>query len=154
VWDASYAFFAEWDLGPSQFNVLNLIHGSAAGLSQSDLSRELIVHRSNLTGLVDRLEKRGLVERKSAAGDRRAYRVVLTPEGARLMRLILPKYYAAAESVWSGISERKVLELTELLAQGARDARAAEAGHQQAGKATHMKARSSHANAKRKPDAG
>ena len=56
VWNASRLFFARWDLGPSQFNVLNLLHG-VAGLSQTELSRELIMHRSNVTGLVDRLEQ-------------------------------------------------------------------------------------------------
>ena len=72
IWNASRAFFDRWDLGPSQFNVLNLLRLHPDGLSQSELSRELIMHRSNVTGLVDRLERRSLVERKDAAGDRRA----------------------------------------------------------------------------------
>ena len=72
VWNASRVFFGRWDLGPSQFNVLNLLHLNPAGLSQTDLSRQLIMHRSNLTGLVDRLEKRGLVQRQEVATDRRA----------------------------------------------------------------------------------
>ena len=49
------------------------------------------MHRSNLTGLVDRLEKRGLVARREVAADRRAYSVVLTAAGARLLRDILPR---------------------------------------------------------------
>jgi len=71
VWNASRVFFERWDLSPSQFNVLNLLHANPAGLSQTDLSRQLIMHRSNLTGLVDRLEKRGLVARREVAADRR-----------------------------------------------------------------------------------
>ena len=61
VWNASRVFFERWDVSPSQFNVLNLLRLNRAGLSQSDLSRQLIMHRSNVTGLVDRLEKRGYV---------------------------------------------------------------------------------------------
>jgi len=115
VWNASRIFFERWDLSPSQFNVLNLLRLSSAGLSQTELSRELIMHRSNVTGLVDRLEKRGLVERKDAAKDRRAYRVVLTSAGERLVRDILPAYYAGAERVWEGLSRQRVTQaVTEL----------------------------------------
>ena len=45
------------------------------------------------TGLLDRLEQRGLVARREVAADRRAYNVVLTPAGTRLLREILPAYY-------------------------------------------------------------
>src|SRR5258708_5027606 len=81
IWNASRVFFERWEISPSQFNVLNLLHSESEGLSQIELSRQLIMHRSNVTGLVDRLEKRGLVSRKEFAPDRRAYRVVLTAQG-------------------------------------------------------------------------
>src|SRR5512140_1215944 len=100
VWNASRVFFDRWDLSPSQFNVLNLLHLNPGGLSQTDLSRQLIMHRSNLTGLVDRLEKRGLVARREVAADRRAYSVVLTAAGSRLLCEILPQYYQDAARVW------------------------------------------------------
>ena len=123
VWNASHAFFAPWDLGPSQFNILNLLHLTPGGLSQSDLSRELIMHRSNVTGLVDRLEQRGLVRRQDVAADRRAYRVVLTAAGARLMRGILPRYYQGAERVWRTLSTRRAAQLAADLATVADNAR-------------------------------
>src|SRR5258708_4151957 len=85
VWNASRLFFDRWRLSPSQFNVLNLLEAHPVGLSQTELSRQLIMHRSNLTGLVDRLEQRGLVERKDLANARRAYRVVLSSSGAALL---------------------------------------------------------------------
>ena len=88
VWNASRVFFERWDLGPSQFNVLNLLLENPDGLTQTELSRQLIMHRSNITGLVDRLEKRGLVRRQEVAADRRAYQVVLTQAGAELLREI------------------------------------------------------------------
>jgi DNA-binding MarR family transcriptional regulator len=100
LWNASRVFFARWDLSPSQFNILNLVVDLPAGLTQTDLSRELLMHRSNVTGLVDRLEGRGLVERQDQAGDRRAYRIVLTAAGRKLVESILPHYYSAAEEVW------------------------------------------------------
>jgi DNA-binding MarR family transcriptional regulator len=122
VWNASRVFFERWDLSPSQFNVLNLLHFNPAGLSQTDLSRQLIMHRSNLTGLVDRLEKRGLVARREVAADRRAYSVVLTPAGARLLRDILPRYYEEAARVWDRLPVRRAAELIADLQQVARNA--------------------------------
>jgi len=118
VWNGSRLFFARWDLGPSQFNLLNLLYGEAQGRTQIELSRLLITHRSNVTGLIDRLEARGLLERQPSPGDRRAYRVMLTAAGEKLMREILPEYYRAAEIVWGSVSavraEKMAADLAEL----------------------------------------
>ena len=122
VWNASRLFFERWDLSPSQFNVLNLLRLNPAGLSQTDLSRQLIMHRSNLTGLVDRLEHRGLVARRDVAADRRAYRVVLTAAGARLLNDILPRYYQGAAQVWDRLSAQRAEALIADLQQVARNA--------------------------------
>lgn len=51
------------------------------GLRMSDLSAKLKVSNGNVTGIVDRLSREGLVERVSVAGDRRAMRVRLTRDG-------------------------------------------------------------------------
>jgi MarR family transcriptional repressor of emrRAB len=115
LWQASRVLFARWDLSPSQFNVLNLLHEAPAGMSQTDLSRALLTHRSNVTGLVDRLEERGLVKRLEMAGDRRSYRVVLTAAGARLMKQIIPAYYRAAEEVWGNAQANRVGALAATL---------------------------------------
>ena len=115
IWNASRLFFLEWDLSPSQFNVLNLLESSPGGLSQSDLARQLITHRSNVTGLVDRLENRGLVARKDVDGDRRAYRVVLTSKGSALLKQILPHYYQKADYVWEGVSRDQIVHLLRAL---------------------------------------
>ncbi len=122
IWNASRIFFAAWDLSPSQFNVLNLLRGHPAGLSQIELSRRLIMHRSNITGLTDRLEKRKLVERKDVAGDRRAYRVVLTRTGAALLEEILPEYYARANALWYKLPQSRVSRLATDLRALARNA--------------------------------
>jgi DNA-binding MarR family transcriptional regulator len=122
VWDASRIFFERWDLSPSQFNVLNALDLNPKGISQTDLSKHLIMHRSNVTGLVDRLEKRGLVERKDVAGDRRAYRVVLTAAGAVLLKEILPRYYEGAERLWGELADGRLAGLTMDLQQVARNA--------------------------------
>jgi len=93
LWEASRVFFDRWELSPSQFNLLILLYERPAGCTQIELSRELIMHRSNVTGLVDRLEARGWVKRQDVHTDRRAYHIVLTPAGHRLLRQI-PKQFA------------------------------------------------------------
>jgi DNA-binding MarR family transcriptional regulator len=122
VWNASRVFFERWELSPSQFNMLNLLRLNPAGLSQTDLSRQLIMHRSNVTGLLDRLEKRSLVARRDVAADRRAYNVVLTPAGVRLVRDILPLYYKEAAQVWERLPARRAAELIADLQQVAQNA--------------------------------
>lgn len=115
IWEGSRVLFARWKLSPSQFNVLNLLREDGESRTQSDLGRELIMHRSNVTGLVDRLEKRGLVERQSDAHDRRSWHVVLTPAGRKLIQGILPHYYAAAAAVWGEVPPEQIDRLTREL---------------------------------------
>jgi DNA-binding MarR family transcriptional regulator len=114
LWNGSRLFFARWDLSPSQFNILNVLQDASAGMSQVELSRLLIMNRSNVTGLVDRLEARGLVCREETPGDRRAYRVVLSSAGFKLIGEILPYYYQAVEEIWGGLPVRR----TQAILQG------------------------------------
>ena len=115
IWNASRAFFARWDLGPSQFNILNVLADRPDGCTQIELSRELVTHRSNVTGLIDRLEKRGLVRRRDAVTDRRAYRITLTAAGRNLVAEILPHYHRAADEVWRGVPAGNVKQLVSAL---------------------------------------
>jgi len=119
LWNASRVFFERWDLGPSQFNVLNLLYLNPEGLSQSDLSRYLIMHRSNLTGLVDRLEKRRWVARQDVAEDRRAYRVTLTAAGLKMIQEILPGYYESTDRVLRHLSAKRARQLMDDLVRAA-----------------------------------
>ncbi len=115
LWNSSRVFFARWELSPSQFNILNLLGSRAEGATQVELSRQLIMHRSNVTGLVDRLEARGLVCRQAHASDRRAWRVQLSPAGRKLLEQVLPEYYAAAEQVWGALPVKRAEQLVREL---------------------------------------
>jgi DNA-binding MarR family transcriptional regulator len=116
LWNASRVFFARWNLSPSQFNVINLLHDQPAGCTQIELSRQLIMHRSNITGLVDRLEARGLVRRQDSPTDRRAFNVILTVTGQKLVRQIRPHYHEAAEKVWGNMPAKRAQQLVSELA--------------------------------------
>ena len=117
IWNASRIFFGRWDLSSSQFNVLNLLFDMTEGCNQIELSRLLIMHRSNATGLIDRLEARGLLQRKPIARDRRAHQVVLTAAGRKLVRDIRPEYYRSAQKVWDTLSDSRVAQVMTDLSQ-------------------------------------
>jgi DNA-binding MarR family transcriptional regulator len=79
---------AEFDLSPVQCHVLHLIEPGRP-LPMSRLADTLSCDASNVTGLVDRLESRGLVQRQASARDRRVKVLHLTPTGARLRMQVL-----------------------------------------------------------------
>lgn len=125
LWNSSRLLFARWDISPAQFNVLNLLSDEVRGLTQSQLGKALLTHRSNVTGLVGRLEKRSLVKRSVDLGDQRAWRVVLTSDGRKLLRSVLPIYYEAARRVGGGISEHQTEAVLGILQQLERNAQGA-----------------------------
>jgi MarR family transcriptional regulator, organic hydroperoxide resistance regulator len=70
----------EIGLSVPQCDVLTTLT-EAEGVSQQDLAKRLYVTKGNISGLLDRLESAGLVERRAAAVDRRQYEIYLTPPG-------------------------------------------------------------------------
>jgi len=58
-------------------------------LPMSALAERLLCDASNVTGIVDRLEARGLVERRSAEGDRRVKALTITPAGVELRGVVM-----------------------------------------------------------------
>jgi MarR family transcriptional regulator, organic hydroperoxide resistance regulator len=77
------AQLAELDLTTVQAHALRRLDPERP-LAMSALAEALYCHASNVTGIVDRLESRGLVERTPGAEDRRVKTLVLTPEGAEV----------------------------------------------------------------------
>jgi len=74
---------AEFELSPVQCHVLHLLEPERP-LPMGRLAETLSCDASNVTGLVDRLEARGLVQRRPSSGDRRVKELQLTPAGSRL----------------------------------------------------------------------
>ena len=78
----------EFELSPVQCHVLHLIEPERP-LPMGRLADTLRCDASNVTGLVDRLEARGLVQRRPSANDRRVKVIQLTPTGSRLRAQLL-----------------------------------------------------------------
>jgi len=81
---------AELELSPAQCHVLHLIEPGRP-IPMGQLAETLACDASNVTGLVDRLESRGLVRRRPSEADRRVKVLDLTPSGARLRALLLDR---------------------------------------------------------------
>jgi len=77
----------EFGLTGPQSLVLRLLIKSGS-LSSADLSRQMYVTPSNITGIIDRLEKKGLVERIRKQGDRRVVLITPTESGRELGKLL------------------------------------------------------------------
>ena len=87
-------FFSQFGLTDVQFNILMILkEQSRAGLSQQQLSEHLIVTKSNVVGLIDRLERSGYVKRMSHPSDRRFNQIVLTQKGEQLELRIEELYF-------------------------------------------------------------
>ena len=75
----------QFGLTGAQSGVLRNLFAHGA-LSSADLSRKLYVTPSNITGVIDRLEKKGLVDRIRKVGDRRVALITLTENGEELSK--------------------------------------------------------------------
>ncbi len=78
-------------LTPGQFDVIAELEGTE-GLTCAQLSEHTLTTKGTLTGVLDRLEHRGLVERGQVGGDRRVTMVQLTPKGMDLFQRIFPAH--------------------------------------------------------------
>jgi DNA-binding MarR family transcriptional regulator len=101
----------------AQYNVLNILMMNPDGLSQRELGDLLVVDRSNVTGLLDRLEKAGLVRRDDHPADRRVYRVMITSSGRTCWEKIHPIYLEAVAKVTRGLTAKQMRETREVLLQ-------------------------------------
>lgn len=115
--------FRQHGLTAAQYNVLSLLApGPAEGMSQRELGDLLVVDRSNVTGLVDRMEKAGWVRRADDPHDRRVYRVQLTAAGRRLWSEVSPRYAKVVTQVTATLGEqqaRATLKVLRKLQEGA-----------------------------------
>ena len=85
------------------------------GQTLAALSRSMLVTAGNLTGLVDRAERDGLVERRDVAGDRRATHVFLTRRGKKLFDDAQARHAARIEARLATVPRGELERLTETL---------------------------------------
>ncbi|MBA3300671.1 MAG: MarR family transcriptional regulator [Thermoleophilaceae bacterium] len=92
------AAVAEFELSPMQAHALKMLDPEHP-LPMSDLASQLHCDASNVTGIVDRLESRGLVERRPDAADRRVKALALTGEGLAMRQHVVERLAEPPEAI-------------------------------------------------------
>jgi DNA-binding MarR family transcriptional regulator len=105
LYKASYIYFRQYGITDAQFNVLiQLQYEKQQGLSQADLGRRLVVNKADMTGIIDRLEKAGLVGREDHPKDRRINIIKISRKGRDIVNKLEPGYFTGVNKVMSGMS--------------------------------------------------
>jgi DNA-binding MarR family transcriptional regulator len=86
-----------------------------AGITPTEVGKSALVSPQNVTGLLDRLERAGYVQRKAVGGDRRSYRVQLSEKGKKVLRALNPLGTAWARKAAAELSSEKLATLQTLL---------------------------------------
>lgn len=109
-------FLRRFALTDVQFNLLMILkyQGQTEDLSQARLSEMMLVNRANITGLVDRLEKAGLVKRAGDPKDRRTNRIVLTAKGKVLIDRVDPLYGKEMQRITKELSGQEIAQLIRI----------------------------------------
>ncbi|NNK32590.1 MAG: MarR family transcriptional regulator [Gammaproteobacteria bacterium] len=102
------------DLTPSQARVIFTI-GDTDGMTCKDIGDITLITKGTLTGVVDRLEEKGLVERWSVEGDGRKTIVALTRRGERVYEKEFPRHIAFLKDKFDGLSARDRKQALSLL---------------------------------------
>jgi DNA-binding MarR family transcriptional regulator len=105
----------EHDLSIIQVRLLGILRDREPGMIE--LARYLKLEKSSLSGLVDRAEQRGLVERIPSPGDRRGTRIRVTAQGRRLSRVVEKEVNTEVSSLVSALSKADRDRLTSLVSR-------------------------------------
>ncbi len=110
--------YKAFGLTAASFNMLMLLkHGAdPEAMSQQAIGKRLVVSPSDMTGLVDRLEKKGLVQRLPGK-DRRSNLLRITPKGATLLNAVWPKHVEAVERLAGSVGKADAHALVRALEQ-------------------------------------
>ena len=109
------AFFRDHAVSDTQFNALVVLKVAGRPLTQRELGERLLVDKSDLTGVIDRMEKAGLIARRAVKGDRRCNAVALTNAGRAALSAAEPDYIALVSRVMSAFTADETVMLTKLM---------------------------------------
>jgi MarR family 2-MHQ and catechol resistance regulon transcriptional repressor len=92
-------------LTPPQFDIIATL-GNTPGMSCKDLGEKTLITKGTLTGVIDRLSKKGLVLRERSGNDKRSFFVRLTPSGEALFNTAFPHVVAEGKHMFSEYGEQ------------------------------------------------
>ncbi|MGW4891515.1 MarR family winged helix-turn-helix transcriptional regulator [Kitasatospora sp. NPDC004240] len=114
---AGETHFARFGLSTGRYRLLADLEDHGGEKAPSQLAASLGVSRATVTGLVDGLERDGLVARRPSAEDGRGNVVVLTARGAQRLRDMAPEHYQRLQAMVGGLSVEERGVFLDLLAR-------------------------------------
>ena len=109
------AELAPYKLNLGQFQALSVLHRVQEPVTMGELAELLSVRRANLTGLIDTLARRSLVQRVLNPRDRRSFLVEITPDAETLLEEFLPHHWRYLSTLTSGLASGELHQLAQLL---------------------------------------
>ncbi|QDT93315.1 MarR family winged helix-turn-helix transcriptional regulator [Gimesia algae] len=110
------ALFVQYDLSAQQYNVLRLLQAVAPGTMQTmELGRRLISRAPDTTRLLDRLEKRSLIQRSRLPENRRVVEIAITRQGQALLEKMADAVIEMHQSQLGHLSATQQKQLVKLL---------------------------------------
>jgi DNA-binding MarR family transcriptional regulator len=107
--------FAPLGLTPQQYIILMIIKISRTPLSLTQMADMVDRHANNITIIIDRMEKNGLVKRVRINGDRRSYRLALTPKGEKYYQTGIRENSHLIKEIFDCLSNEELQTLQDLL---------------------------------------
>jgi DNA-binding MarR family transcriptional regulator len=103
------------DLSATQYNVLRILRGAPEGLACGEIASRMITRDPDVTRLLDRLEKRGLISRCRETKDRRTVMARITSDGLKLVTRLDEPVQSAHRKQLGHLGRERLRTLTELL---------------------------------------
>lgn len=108
-------FFRQYGLTSSQYNVLRILRGEGKPLPSLEIADRMVQMVPAITGLVDRLEKQGLVERQRCTEDRRVVYIELTDKARELLKQMDKPEHELHKQLVGHLTRKELNELSRLL---------------------------------------
>jgi len=105
------------DISPTQYNVLRILRGAPEGLACTEIGNRMISRDPDITRLLDRLEKRGLVSRCRQKSDRRMILTRITQAGLNLLLQLDAPVLDTHRLLLGHLGPEKLLTLLQLLGE-------------------------------------
>ena len=104
-----------WGVTSTQYNVLRILRGAPGGLPCGEIANRMITRDPDITRLLDRLEKRGLISRSRETKDRRMVTARITPAGLKLLGSLDEPVQTTHRKQLGHLGRNRLRALTELL---------------------------------------
>jgi MarR family 2-MHQ and catechol resistance regulon transcriptional repressor len=108
-------FFREFGLTSSQYNVLRILRGEGKPMPSLEIAERMIQVVPAMTGLIDRLENQGFVERRRCEDDRRVVYIKITEKAAKLLERMDKPLAALHRELMGHMTKAELRQLSQLL---------------------------------------